>query len=417
MTTPRPLNTEVESRAAELREALVQRLRQQGFVRSDRVADAFTAVKRHWFAPEGTPLEQVYAADETVVIKQDGDGVIISSISAPFIQAQMIEQAEIGPGSSVLEIGSGGYNAALLTEVVGAQGRVVSVDIDPEVTDRASVLLDAAGYGSRVTVVLADAEHGVPACEPFDALVVTVGAWDIPPAWLKQLAADGRLVVPLRMNGITRSIGFRREGDHLVSTSAEVCGFVAMQGDGEHSDRIFRLPDGRGHHIGLRFDSGAPQDPGLLDGVLATERTTVWSGVTTEHGVSFADLHLWFASFLPGFCQVTADDGTDLAGERGTWFPYGVVRKNAFAYLVVRPALEGRGAEFGACAYGLPAAAQEAAAAMVEQIQEWDCRARSGPAPTFAFWPNGSDPARIPKDAVVLPKAHGLVTISWPGMS
>ncbi|WP_449061492.1 methyltransferase, FxLD system [Planomonospora algeriensis] len=409
-------NADVTPSAELLREALVQQLRKQGMIVSDRVADAFSTVERHRFVPEETPLEVAYNANDAVATKRDEHGAIISSVSAPFIQAQMIEQAGLKPGMSVLEIGSGGYNAALLAEVVGTKGRVISMDIDPEVTDRASALLDAAGYGSRVEVVLADAEHGVPASEPFDAIVVTVGVWDIPPAWLEQLTPDGRLVVPLRMNGITRSIGFRWEGDHLVSTSAEVCGFVAVQGDGEHPDRIFQLPDGHGRHISLRFDTGAPEDPALLNGVLATERTTVWSGVTTKHGVSFADLHLWFASFLPGFCRVAADDGTDLAAERGTWFPYGVVHKDAFAYLAVRPALEGRGAEFGAAAYGPPASAQEAATAMVEQIQAWNRLARTS-SPTFAFWPNSSDHTRIPKDTVVLPKAHGLVTISWPAMS
>ncbi|MGH4020978.1 MAG: methyltransferase, FxLD system, partial [Pseudonocardiaceae bacterium] len=214
-------------RAAEIRNALTDKLRSDGMIISSVVERAFRTAPRHLFVPEGTPLEVAYNADDSVATKRDQDGVIISSISAPFIQAQMIEQAGLGPGMSVLEIGSGGYNAALLAEVVGPGGRVVSVDIDPDVTDRASALLDATGYSSRVMVVRADAEHGVPELgEPFDAILLTVGAWDISPAWLEQLSEDGRIVVPLRMNGITRSIGFRREGDHLVSTSAQVCGFV-----------------------------------------------------------------------------------------------------------------------------------------------------------------------------------------------
>ncbi|MEU8205876.1 methyltransferase domain-containing protein [Streptosporangium sp. NPDC049046] len=165
-----------DSPSAELlREALVQQLRKRGFIRDDRVADAFAVVERHVFVPEGTPLEATYNVDDSVATKTDEHGVIVSSISAPFIQALMIEQSGLGPGMSVLEIGSGGYNAALLAEVVGPNGRVVSVDIDPEVTDRAKVLLEAAGYGERVTVVLADAEHGVPASELFDRIIVTVG--------------------------------------------------------------------------------------------------------------------------------------------------------------------------------------------------------------------------------------------------
>lgn len=58
--------------------------------------------------------------------------------------------------------------------------------------------MDAVGY-SRVNVVLADAENGVPEHAPYDRIIVTVGAWDVPPAWLEQLADGGRIVVPLRM--------------------------------------------------------------------------------------------------------------------------------------------------------------------------------------------------------------------------
>ncbi|WP_433498582.1 methyltransferase, FxLD system [Sphaerimonospora sp. CA-214678] len=406
--------SEDSDRAVEIRNALADKLRAEGMITSEVVERAFRTVPRHEFVPPGTPLEVAYNADDSVATKTDEHGVIISSVSAPFIQARMIEQARLGPGQSVLEIGSGGYNAALLAEVVGTTGRVISMDIDPEVTERARALLEATGYGDAVTVVQGDAEQGVPEAGPFDAVIVTVGAWDIPPAWLEQLADNGTLVVPLRMNGITRSIAFRREADHLVSTSAEVCGFVAMQGEGEHPERIFLLPDAQGRTVKLRFDDRAPEDPNLLDGVLATKRTELWSGVTIKNRVSFADLHLWFAGFLPGFCKLAVDEGTDLANERGTWFPFGVVRGDSFAYLAIRPALEGEGVEFGARAYGVHGT--EAAIAMVEQIQAWDRQARSGPAPTFAFWPTGSDHTHLPQGTAVFPKTHGLVTISWPAL-
>lgn len=327
----------------------------------------------------------------------------------------MIEQAGIGPGMRVLEIGSGGYNAALLAEVVGAEGRVVSLDIDPDITDRARALLAETGYGGRVEVLQADAEHGLPGGEVFDRILVTVGAWDIPPAWLDHLAGDGVIVVPLRMNGVTRTIAFRRDGDHLVSTSAEVAGFVPMQGAGTRPERILRLPDRQGRHVSLRFDVGGPEDPGRLDGVLAAGRGEVWSGVTIEHGVSFADLHLWLAGFLPGFCLLAADEGTELAAERGRWFPFGVVRGDSFAYLATRPTADDTGVEFGARSYG--SHGEDAAAALVEQIQAWERQARRSPEPTFAYWPAGTHPGGQPARVAVLTKAYGVLTISWPAAS
>ncbi|MDX8053815.1 methyltransferase, FxLD system [Lentzea sp. BCCO 10_0798] len=401
-----------DASAAEFRNALVDTLIAKKKITSPEVERAFRTVPRHLFVAEGTPLDVTYSVDNSVAIKHAPDGVIISSTSAAYIQARMIEQAELTAGMSVLEIGSGGFNAALLAEVVGPDGRVVSVDIDPEVTGRARELLDATGYGSRVTVVQADAENPLPVLDaPVDAILVTVGAWDLAPAWLEHLAEGGRIVVPLRMNGITRVIAFRREGDHLMSTSVEVAGFVPMQGEGARDERVFQLPDRDGHHVKLRFDEDVPQDMSLLDGALATERTDVWTSVTIKHGVSFADLHLWFAAFLPGFCKIAADEGTDMAAERKGWFPFAAVHGDSFVYLVVRTVPEGGAVEFGARAYGTHG--EDAATAMAEQIQAWDRHGRNTE-PTFAYWPTGSQVPEFGENTAVLPKTHGIATISWP---
>ena len=399
-----------EDRASELRNALTDKLRADGMITSSVVEAAFRRVPRHAFVPPETPLEVTYSVDASIVTKRDDSGLPISSISAAYIQVRMIEQAQVAPGMTVLEVGSGGYNAALLAEVVGPGSRVVSVDIDQEVIERARALLAATGYGDRVEVVLADAAHPVRDPGTFDGALITVGAWDIAPVWLDQLAPDGTLVVPLIMNGVTRTIGFRRADGHLASTSVEVAGFVPLQGDGAHPERVFVLPDAQGHEITLRFDVGAPSDPSLLDGVLETERVELWSGVTTPHGVSFADLYLWFACHLPGFCRVVAGTGTDLAAEPKTWFPFGAVCGGSFAYLAVRPALAGGGVEFGTRAYGNG----RAGTVMLEQIQVWDRHARDHQPPTFGYWPAGTDRSRLPAGAVVMEKDRGLVTISWP---
>ena len=398
-------------RAAELRAALVESLRADGKITTPAVEAAFRTVARERFLPADVPLEKAYAVDDAVVTKRDEHGVALSSVSAAYIQARMLEQAGLQPGMTVLEVGSGGLNAALIAEIVGEKGHVVSVDIDPEVTDRAAKLVDEAGYGSRVRVLVADAEHGLPGEGPFDAIIVTVGAWDIPSVWVDLLADNGVLVLPLIMNGVTRTIGFRRAGDHLVSTSIEVAGFVPMQGAGRHDERVFLLTDPNGKQVKLRFDSGAPDDMSQLDGVLATDPTEVWSGVTIPHRTSFADLYLWFAWHLPGFCLLTVDDGTELANERGTWFPFGAVHGAGFAYLAIRPALDGAGVEFGARAYGRDG--ESAAMAVVEQIRAWDRHGRRAK-PVFGCWPAGSDETQMPVDAAVRHKTHSVVTISWP---
>src|SRR5262249_10570720 len=109
---------------------MIVQLRGMDALRSVRVAGAFRTVRRELFTP-GVELEAVYAATKCVITKWDEHGVAVSSVSAPEIQAFMLEQAELRPSMNVLEIGSGGYNAALIAELVGAQGAVTTVDIDP----------------------------------------------------------------------------------------------------------------------------------------------------------------------------------------------------------------------------------------------------------------------------------------------
>lgn len=397
-----------QDRAAGLRDELVGQLVAAGHIKSAEVEAAFRAVPRHRFAPE-VPLEEAYAQD-IVVVKRNEHGTPISTMSAPEIQALQLEQAAIAPGMRVLEIGSGGYNAALIADLVGPDGQVTTVDIDSDVTDRAAACLDTAGY-SRVRVVQADAEEGVADGAPYDRIIVTVGAWDIPPAWTRQLAEGGRIVVPLRMKGVTRSLALECEGDHLASRSQGVCGFVKMQGAGSHQERLWLL---RGEAVALRFDDGTLEQPSELDGVLSTSPTAAWSGVTVGRMEPFPDLPLWLMTALPGFCNLavdTSDGDPGVAVEPGgRWFPFAMVDGDSFAYVSIRPAGEGV-VEFGAHGYG-PRAAQ-VAEAIVEQVLVWDRNYRNGPGPDFAIWPIDTPDEVLPEGAVIT-KEHSRVTIAWP---
>ena len=103
--------------ADSLRTALVRHLTSLGTIRDRRIAAAFQAVPRHLFVPQ-VPLETAYA-DDIIPTRHTPDGRVCSSVSAPWLQAVMLEAARIRPGHHVLEIGSGGYNAALAAELTG----------------------------------------------------------------------------------------------------------------------------------------------------------------------------------------------------------------------------------------------------------------------------------------------------------
>lgn len=408
------LTTDTTDEARSAREAMVAWL--ENHLTSPAVLAALRTVPREAFVPEGTPLADAYAPDRPVITRREEHGAATSSVSAASLQGRMIELAQVGPGARALEIGSGGYNAALLAEVVGEAGSVVSIDIDPWVTGRATEYLSATGYGDRVTVLTGDGELPVEGEGPFDAILVTVGAWDIAPAWLDQLAQGGRLVVPLRMRSVTRTVALRWEGDHLVSEGTETGGFVPMQGIGGHDEHALHLPDPAGGLLTLRFDDEVPAQPHLLDGVLATPELEAWSGIPLAHGQEFSGLHLWFASFLDGFCRINADPGSELSAlQAQTWFPFGTAAGDSFAYLAIRPLQDGGpGVEFGARAWG--AHADGAAERLNAQVRAWDEAGRPDHA-DIAYWPDGADLAAAPQGATHLRKAHGVITISWPAES
>ena len=390
---------------------MVTHLNRIGGIRSGPVRAAFLAVPRHLFTP-GEPLHRAYAND-IVVTRTDPTGNPTSSVSAPGMQAVMLEQAQIRPGMRVLEIGSGGYNAALLAELAGPDGRVVTADIDPQVTARARDCLARARY-PQVRVVLADGEYGVPGYAPYDRIIVTAGAWDIPPAWPDQLAPGGRLVVPLRIRGLTRSAAFEPRDGHLASLSHLWCAFVPVQGAGARAEQRLLL-DRSG--VAVRTDDDVPGDAAVLGRALAGPAAAEWTGVRARAG-GLDSLFLWLAGTLPRFGLLTRP-GTEAAralAEPAS--PYGGQALlggdgGSFAYLTSRPA-GGRVRELGARGHGPDGAGL--AAVMAGGVRRWDAGPRRAPAAQIAVYPAGTQAADLPPGGQVIPKRHTLVVLCWPGV-
>ncbi|MGH3866811.1 MAG: methyltransferase, FxLD system [Pseudonocardiaceae bacterium] len=411
MSTLRNTNVSTADEATQadaLREAMIADLREMRAIRSDRVDEAFRAVPRHLFAP-GEPLERAYAVKTILQTKRDESGVAISMVSAPDIQAMMLEQAQLGPGMRVLEIGSGGYNAALLAELVGDTGQVTTVDIDQDVVNRAQRCLSAAGY-EKVNVVLADADGGVPDYAPYDRVIATTSAWDIPPAWTDQLAESGRIVVPLRMRGLTRSVVFERDGDRMVSQGYELCSFVPMQGVGTPIERLVSLD---GDEVSLRLDADQAIDADRLREALSQPRVEAWSGVTSGEEGRFDGLHLWLAMSLPTFGVLTARKEAVARGVVAHAWALGMptaVNGGSFVYLGLRPVTPDRKrCEFGV--YGHGPDAEELAHQVVGHVQSWDGSSLNARIETY---PVSTPDDQLPEGALVLDKKHTRVVISWP---
>ena len=167
---------------------LVRRLIDQG-IRDPRVLAAFARVPRSFFVPDEARDEA--EADRPLEI---GWG---QTISQPYVVAAMIEALDMTGHERVLEVGTGsGYATAILAEMMPVSAEVRSVEIIPELADRARRVLAELGY-ANVRVRLGDGALGWPEAAPFDAILVSAAPSEVPPALLDQLAPGGRLVVPV----------------------------------------------------------------------------------------------------------------------------------------------------------------------------------------------------------------------------
>ncbi|MGK7875651.1 MAG: methyltransferase, FxLD system [Xenococcaceae cyanobacterium] len=291
-----------ESNGSVLHQALVDRLKQVGCIRSPRIEAAFRAVPRHLFLP-GVMLDEVYC-DQAIPIKYLDD-VPVSSSSQPAIMAIMLEQLQVKPGQRVLEIGTGsGYNAALLAHLVGDTGQVVTIDLDEEIVQNARRHLASSGC-DRVQVVCADGSFGYPSAAPFDRILLTVGAWDIAPAWWEQLHPDGRLVLPLSLRGPQVSVAFKQTNGHLVSTSVVYCGFMPLRGDCAKPSHLVKL----GPHPGLtlEMETPPPVDAETLYGWLTGPCRDLPAPIQVTLDEIMVGLRFWLALQQDGLCELNAE--------------------------------------------------------------------------------------------------------------
>jgi protein-L-isoaspartate(D-aspartate) O-methyltransferase len=168
------------------RQQMVASLRDGG-ISDRRVLEAMAEVPRHLFVPEAL-RHQAYSEDVSINI---GEG---QTISQPRVVALMTEAARIGSGDKVLEIGTGsGYQAAVLSRLARF---VFSVERVPSLARRAKSTLDQLGV-ENVSVKVMDGTLGWRAQSPYDAILVTAGAPEVPEPLVDQLADGGRLVVPV----------------------------------------------------------------------------------------------------------------------------------------------------------------------------------------------------------------------------
>jgi len=201
--------------------ALVDDLIQEGWLKTPRIIEAFKKIKRIDFLPKG--MENLAELNEALPI---GYG---QTISQPLVVAFMLELLMPEEGEKILDIGSGsGWTSALLGEIVGERGKVVAVEVVPELKEFGEKNTSKYNFIQKgiVEFICADGSKGYPKEAPFDKILVSATAIQLSQSWKDQLKIGGRIVTPIN-SSIWLFIKKKKEGDepsaHLDSTQE---GFV-----------------------------------------------------------------------------------------------------------------------------------------------------------------------------------------------
>lgn len=196
-----------------------EQLRRRG-IRDERVLEAMSKVPRHTFVPaahQGAAYE-----DRPLPI---GEG---QTISQPYMVAIMTQSLEPKGGERILEVGTGsGYQTAILAELAK---EVYTIERIPLLLERAQNTLKYLGY-ENIFFMIGDGTKGWPEKAPFDGIMVTAGAPEIPQTLLWQLADGGRLVIPVGPRYTQTLYKVTRRGKNYKEEDITGCVFVPLLGE------------------------------------------------------------------------------------------------------------------------------------------------------------------------------------------
>jgi protein-L-isoaspartate(D-aspartate) O-methyltransferase len=203
-----------------LRQSMVESQLHKRGISDSRVLDAMARVPRHEFAPEQY-REQSYE-DHPLPIGES------QTISQPYIVALMLQVLAVSPTDRVLEVGTGsGYLTALLAELAA---EVISVERHAMLAEKARNVLAAMGY-SNVKVIVGDGSRGFHEAAPYDAIIVSAAAAEVPSALLEQLREGGRMIIPVGTSDSQQLQLIRIENGEPKIALRELCRFVPLVSD------------------------------------------------------------------------------------------------------------------------------------------------------------------------------------------
>jgi protein-L-isoaspartate(D-aspartate) O-methyltransferase len=203
-----------------LRESMVKNQIEARGITDPAVLRAMRTVPRHLFVSEAL-MDQAYADNPLPIGEQQ-------TISQPYIVAHMTQALQLNSDDRVLEIGTGsGYQAAILSEIVF---RVYTIETIRSLHMNARKLFDELKYTNIVTRY-ADGTNGWKDESPFDAIIITAGAPDIPKPRVDQRVMGGRMVLPVGDRLTQDMVKLYRDEDGIHQSKLGGCRFVKLVGD------------------------------------------------------------------------------------------------------------------------------------------------------------------------------------------
>jgi len=188
-------------------------------IKDRRVLDAMRQVPRHLFIPKD--MRDLAYCDGPLPIGQG------QTISQPYIVALMTELLELTGQEKVLELGTGsGYQAAILSRLVS---QVYSVERHATLAEQAEKVFTQLGY-DNIVISVGDGTLGWPEHSPYEAIIVTAAAPDVPQPLMEQLADGGRLVAPVGSRWSQVLAKVKRQGETLTKEHLTAVAFVPLVG-------------------------------------------------------------------------------------------------------------------------------------------------------------------------------------------
>lgn len=202
------------------REAMVTKQIEGRGISDSAVLAAMKKVRRHLFVSEAL-MDQAYG-DYPLPIGEN------QTISQPYIVAEMTQALQLNKDDRVLEIGTGsGYQAAVIAEIAF---RVYTIERIHALFVKTRGLFDRLKYHNIVTRY-SDGTTGWSEQSPFDAIIVTAGAPQVPPVLIQQLAKGGRLIMPVGDHHVQALVKLYRDKDGIHQTKLGGCRFVKLIGE------------------------------------------------------------------------------------------------------------------------------------------------------------------------------------------